>query len=114
MTSKGLGEMFDGDSADMCAGKFLLMSMGGPSEGLACADPGERTPISVSGNLKQPILHQLSYLLFHNECHQTFDRSILIVVFVLFKSNGLTMFFSTISAITTNLYSLGTFILYSL
>ena len=40
MTSEGLGEMFDGDSADKCAGKFLLMSMGGRVEGLECADPG--------------------------------------------------------------------------
>ena len=28
MTSKGLGEMFEGDSADMCAEKFPLMLMG--------------------------------------------------------------------------------------
>jgi hypothetical protein len=42
MTFEGLGEMFEGDSADTCAGKFLLMSMGGQSEGLACADPGAR------------------------------------------------------------------------
>ena len=27
MTSEGLGEMFEGDSADMCAGKFPLVSM---------------------------------------------------------------------------------------
>ena len=50
MTSEGLGEMFEGDSADTCAGKFSLMSMGGRSEGLACADPGARTSIGVSGN----------------------------------------------------------------
>ena len=50
MTSEGLGEMFEGDSADMCAGKFPLMSMGGQAEGLACTDLGARTPISVSGN----------------------------------------------------------------
>ena len=50
MTSKGLGEMFAGDSADMCAGKFPLVSMGGRAEGLACADPGARTPIGASGN----------------------------------------------------------------
>ena len=50
MTSEGLGEMFEGDSADMCAGKFPLVSMGGRSEGLACADPGARTPIGASGN----------------------------------------------------------------
>ena len=29
MTSEGLGEMFEGDSADTCAGKFPLVSMGG-------------------------------------------------------------------------------------
>ena len=51
MTSEGLGEMFEGDSADMCAGKFSLVSMGGRAEGLACADQGARTPIGTSGNL---------------------------------------------------------------
>ena len=51
MTFEGLVEMFEGDSADMCAGKFLLVSMGGRAEGLACADPGARTPIGASGNL---------------------------------------------------------------
>ena len=35
---------------DMCAEKFLLVSMGGRAEGLACADPGARTPIGASGN----------------------------------------------------------------
>jgi hypothetical protein len=50
MTSEGLGEMFEGDSADMCAGKFPLVSMGGQAEGLACTDPGSRTPIGASGN----------------------------------------------------------------
>ena len=52
MTSEGLGEMFEGDSADTCAGNFLLMSMGGRAEGLACADPGARIPIGVSRNLE--------------------------------------------------------------
>ena len=51
MTSEGLGEMFEGDSADMCAGKFPLVSMGDQAEGLACSDPGARTPIGASGNL---------------------------------------------------------------
>ena len=51
MTSKGLGEMFEVDSADMFAGKFPLMSMGGRAQGLACTDPGARTPIGASGNL---------------------------------------------------------------
>jgi hypothetical protein len=49
MTSEGLGEMFEGDSADTCAGKFPLVSMGGQTEGLVCADPGVRTPIGASG-----------------------------------------------------------------
>jgi hypothetical protein len=29
MSYKGLGDMFEGDFADMCVGKFTLMSMGG-------------------------------------------------------------------------------------
>ena len=33
----------------MCAEKFPLVSMGGRAEGLACADPGARTPIGASG-----------------------------------------------------------------
>ena len=49
MTSEGLGEMFECDSADMCAGKFPLVLMGDQVEGLACADPGARTPIGASG-----------------------------------------------------------------
>ena len=49
MTSEGLGEMFEGDSADTCAGKFPLVSMGTQPEGLTCADPGARTPIGASG-----------------------------------------------------------------
>jgi hypothetical protein len=35
MTSEGLEEMFEGDYADMCAGKFIHMLMGGRPEGLA-------------------------------------------------------------------------------
>ena len=50
MTSDGLEVMFEGDSADTCAEKFPLMSMGDRAEGLACADPGARTPIGASGN----------------------------------------------------------------
>jgi hypothetical protein len=46
MTSVGLGEMFKGYSADKCAGKFPLMSMGGRANGQACAD-GERGPPSA-------------------------------------------------------------------
>ena len=46
MTSEGLGEVFKGDSADTCAGKFPLVSMGGRGNGQACAD-GERGPPSA-------------------------------------------------------------------
>ena len=42
--------MFEGDSADMCAGTFPLVSMGGQAEGFACADPAAMTPIGTSGN----------------------------------------------------------------
>jgi hypothetical protein len=44
MTSEGLGEMFEGDSADTCGGKIPLMLMGGRAEGLAYADLVARTP----------------------------------------------------------------------
>ena len=50
MPSEGLGEMFEGNSADMGAGKFPLTLMGGWGKGHACADPGARTPIDVSRN----------------------------------------------------------------
>ena len=49
MTSEGFGEMFEGDSADTCA--HVANFDGRPAEGLAYADLGARTPISVSGNL---------------------------------------------------------------
>ena len=49
-TSERLGGMYEGASVDICCGKFPLMSMGGRAEGLACADPGARTPIGMSGN----------------------------------------------------------------
>ena len=45
-----LGEMFEGDSADMCAGKFPLMSMGGRADRQACAD-GERGPPSARAEI---------------------------------------------------------------
>ena len=47
MISEGLEEMFEGDSADMCAVKFPLVTMGGRAEDLTCADPGARTPIGA-------------------------------------------------------------------
>ena len=50
MTSKRLGDMFEGDYADICAGKFPQLSMGGHAEGVVCAHPGARTSIGVSEN----------------------------------------------------------------
>ena len=50
MTSEGLGDMFEADSAETCAGKFSLVLMGCRAEGLARTDPGARTPIGASGN----------------------------------------------------------------
>jgi hypothetical protein len=51
MTSEGLGEMFEVDSPDLCAGIFPLVSMSRRVEGLAGADQGARTPIGDSRNL---------------------------------------------------------------
>ena len=45
----GLGEMFEGDSADTCGGKFPIVSIGGQAECFTCVDPGARTPIGSSG-----------------------------------------------------------------
>jgi hypothetical protein len=50
MTSEGLGEVFKGDSVDMCAEKFPLVSMGGRAERQACAD-GERGPPSARAEI---------------------------------------------------------------
>ena len=58
MTLEGLGEVFKGDSADMCTGKFPLVSMGGRANGQACAD-SERGPPSA----RAEIVKQLSLML---------------------------------------------------
>ena len=50
MPSERLGEVFKGDSADMCAGKFPLVSMGGRANGQACAD-GEQGPPSARAQI---------------------------------------------------------------
>ena len=63
--------MIEGDSADMCAGKFPLVSIGGRAEGLACEDPGEGPPsalteisIIFSKNPKYLILTLKNLILF--------------------------------------------------
>ena len=50
MTYEGLGEMFECDSADMCAGKFLLVSIG-PEHRVSRAQTRERGPPSSLGEL---------------------------------------------------------------
>ena len=80
MTSEGLGEMFEGDSADMCAGKFPLVSMGGRADGLACADPGARTPIGASGNYQYSI-HLHTFLPDHLSWENIESFSLLISFF---------------------------------
>ena len=64
MTFEGMGEMFEGDSADTCAGKFPLVSMGGRAEGCACEDPEARTPIGASGNFKNLLVFFFFFHLF--------------------------------------------------
>ena len=59
----GLVEMFEGDYADTCAGKFPLVSMGGRAEGLACADPGARTNIGASGYFLLIPIHRSNFFL---------------------------------------------------
>ena len=44
MQSEGLAEMFEGDSADTCTGKFPLVSMGGASGGSRVHRPGSEDP----------------------------------------------------------------------
>jgi hypothetical protein len=56
MTSEGLGEVFKGDSADISAGKFPLVSMGGRADRQVCAD-GERGPPSARAEIIYIVLH---------------------------------------------------------
>jgi hypothetical protein len=51
MTSEGLGEVFTGDSADMCAVKFPLVSMGGRADHQV-AQTGSEDPHRRERNLK--------------------------------------------------------------
>ena len=40
--------MFEGDSADMCAGKFSLVSMGGRAEGLGAQTRKRGPPLALA------------------------------------------------------------------
>ena len=64
MTSEGLGEMFEGDSADMCARKFPLVSMGGRADRQACVD-GERGPPSARAEILILILYSTTATIYH-------------------------------------------------
>ena len=50
MTSERLGEMFKGDSADMCTKQILLVSMGEQADLSSVHRRGARTPIGASEN----------------------------------------------------------------
>ena len=60
MTSERLGEMFKGDSADMCAGKFPLVSMGGRADTSSVRRRGARTPIGASGIISRFVITVLA------------------------------------------------------
>jgi hypothetical protein len=64
MTSERLGEMFQGDSADMSAGKFPLVSMGGRAETSSVCRRGVRTPIGVIGNSILDYVFVIVYFLY--------------------------------------------------
>ena len=48
MTSEWFGEIFKGDSADTCGGKFPLVSMGGRAEGLRSQTQERQTPSALA------------------------------------------------------------------
>jgi hypothetical protein len=73
MTSEGLGEVFESDSADMCAGKYPLVLMGGRANGQAYAD-GERGRPSAQAEIYTMIIETYSIvknctLLFWRKSH---------------------------------------------
>jgi hypothetical protein len=67
MTFEGLGEVFKGDSADMCARKFPLVLMGGRANSQVCAD-SEGGPPSAQAEFSLHFLwknqNMLMYLTF--------------------------------------------------
>jgi hypothetical protein len=60
-------EVFEGDSADTCAKKFPLMSMGGRANGQACAEC-ERGPPSARAEFYQPDLDLTETILDIAKC----------------------------------------------
>ena len=73
MTSEGLGEMFEGDSADTCGEKFPLTSMGGPSCGSRVLRPGSEDPHRRERNFLN-VLDQKTYDTVISLCNIHGDR----------------------------------------
>ena len=67
MTSEGLGEMFEGDSADKCGGNFFSHVDGGTSE--------PWSPIGVSGNFLLMFSCKLSVIIVF--IYEQLDNNIL-------------------------------------
>ena len=65
MTSEGLGEVFEGDSANTCGEKFPLVLMGGRVNGQACED-GERGPPSARAEIFTSKLDQLHKAIYQD------------------------------------------------
>ena len=66
MSSLGLGEMFEGDSADRCAGKFPLVSMGVRAECPTCADTvlvGPSGAMQTVSDSRRPLFLVINLLL---------------------------------------------------
>ena len=61
MTSEVLGEVFKGDSAETCAGKYPLVAMGGRANGqgaqMVSEDPHRRKLKFISLSLKMGMNH---------------------------------------------------------
>ena len=60
---EGLLQMFEGDSAGTCTGRFLIVSIGGRAKGLVCADPGSKKPISARGKTNNSLLSSHSSIM---------------------------------------------------
>jgi hypothetical protein len=64
---------------------------GGRAEGLACADPGERTPIGMSGFKKKlfivPVLVPCNYLLQNFVIHHQDEKSLSLKEVILLARN---------------------------
>jgi hypothetical protein len=61
MTSEGLGEITEDDSAGTCADKIPLVSMEGQEKGLLCEDPKARTHIGMPSTFLD---HKKLYFIF--------------------------------------------------